>query len=93
MTVLIVIALLFPLVLAFNSRVQLNLTQAENFRNSVQALRMARSASRGHRHSEGFRPELRFSEKHMGDEFPGTVARSGHPDGRHRGRGWQNSRQ
>ncbi len=47
MTVLIVIALLFPLVLAFNSRVQLNLTQAENFRNSVQALRMARSGVEG----------------------------------------------
>lgn len=46
-TVLIVIALLFPLVLAFNSRVQLNLTQAENFRNSVQALRMARSGVEG----------------------------------------------
>lgn len=47
MTVLIVIALLFPLVLAFNSKVQLNLTQAENFRNSVQALRMARSGVEG----------------------------------------------
>ena len=46
-TVLIVIALLFPLVLAFNSRVQLNLTQAENFRNSIQALRMARSGVQG----------------------------------------------
>lgn len=46
-TVLIVIALLFPLVLAFNSRVQLNLTQAENFRNSVQAIRMARSGVEG----------------------------------------------
>jgi general secretion pathway protein K len=42
-TVLLVIALLFPLVLAFNSKVQLNLIQAENFRNSVQALQMARS--------------------------------------------------
>ena len=47
MTVLIVIALLFPLVLAFNSKVQLNLTQAENFRNSIQALRMARSGVEG----------------------------------------------
>lgn len=46
-TVLLVIALLFPLVLAFNSRVQLNLIQAENFRNSVQALRMARSGVEG----------------------------------------------
>jgi general secretion pathway protein K len=46
-TVLLVIALLFPLVLAFNSKVQLNLTQAENFRNSVQALRMARAGVEG----------------------------------------------
>ena len=46
-TVLIVIALLFPLVLAFNSKVQLNLTQAENFRNSIQASRMARSGVEG----------------------------------------------
>lgn len=46
-TVLLVIALLFPLVLAFNSRVQLNLIQAENFRNSVQALRIARSGVEG----------------------------------------------
>lgn len=45
--VLLVIALLFPLVLAFNSKVQLNLTQAENFRNSVQALRIARSGVQG----------------------------------------------
>lgn len=46
-TVLLVIALLFPLVLAFNSKVQLNLLQAENFRNSVQALRMARAGVEG----------------------------------------------
>jgi general secretion pathway protein K len=46
-TVLLVIALLLPLVLAFNSRVQLNLIQAENFRNSVQALRIARSGVEG----------------------------------------------
>ncbi len=46
-TVLIVIALLFPLVLAFNSRVQLNLIQAENFRNSVQAVTLARSGVEG----------------------------------------------
>ncbi|OPY69742.1 MAG: General secretion pathway protein K [Syntrophorhabdaceae bacterium PtaU1.Bin034] len=46
-TVLLVIALLFPLVLAFNSKVQLNLIQAENFRNSVQALRIAHSGVEG----------------------------------------------
>jgi general secretion pathway protein K len=46
-TVLLAIALLFPLVLAFNSRVQLNLIQAENFRNSVQALRIAHSGVEG----------------------------------------------
>ena len=46
-TVLLVIALLFPLVLAFNSRVQLNLTQAENFRDSVQALRGSASRRLG----------------------------------------------
>lgn len=46
-TVLLVIALLFPIVIAFNSRVQLNLLQAENFRNSVQSLRMARSGVEG----------------------------------------------
>jgi type II secretory pathway component PulK len=38
---------LFPLILAFNAKVQLNLTQAENFRNSVQALRLARSGVEG----------------------------------------------
>ena len=46
-TVLLIIALLFPLVLAFNSKVQLNLTQAENFRDSVQALRLARAGVEG----------------------------------------------
>jgi len=46
-TVLLVIALLFPIVIAFNSRVQVNLLQAENFRNSVQSLRMARSGVEG----------------------------------------------
>jgi general secretion pathway protein K len=46
-TALLVIALLFPLVLAFNSRVQLNLIQAENFKNSVQALLIARSGVEG----------------------------------------------
>jgi general secretion pathway protein K len=40
-TVLIIIAVLLPLVLAFSSKVQLNLIQAENFRNSLQAQRMA----------------------------------------------------
>jgi general secretion pathway protein K len=42
-TVLLIIAFLFPLVLAFSAKVQLNLIQAENFRNSLQALRIARS--------------------------------------------------
>jgi general secretion pathway protein K len=46
-TVLLIIALLFPLVLAFNSRVQLNLIQAENFRNSIQAQRAARLGVEG----------------------------------------------
>jgi type II secretory pathway component PulK len=46
-TILLVIAVLFPLILAFNAKVQLNLTQAENFRNSVQALRLARSGVEG----------------------------------------------
>jgi general secretion pathway protein K len=40
-TVLIVIAVLLPVVLAFSAKVQLNLMQAENFRNSVQAVRSA----------------------------------------------------
>ena len=46
-TILLVIALLFPLILAFNARVQLNLVQAANFRNSIQALRIARSGVEG----------------------------------------------
>lgn len=46
-TVLLIIALLFPLVLAFNSKVQLNLIQAENFRNSIQAQRAARLGVEG----------------------------------------------
>ncbi len=46
-TILLVIAVLFPLILAFNAKVQLNLIQAENFRNSVQALRIARSGVEG----------------------------------------------
>jgi|GEM_PF-427546 type II secretory pathway component PulK len=46
-TILLVIAVLFPLILAFNAKVQLNLTQAENFRNSVQALRFALSGVEG----------------------------------------------
>jgi general secretion pathway protein K len=46
-TVLLVIAILFPLVLAFSSRVQINLLQADNFRNSVQAVRLARSGVEG----------------------------------------------
>jgi general secretion pathway protein K len=46
-TILLVIAILFPLVLAFTSRVQVNLLQAENFRNSVQAVRLSRSGVEG----------------------------------------------
>ncbi len=46
-TILLVIAILFPLVLAFTSRVQVNLLQAENFRNSVQAVRLSRSGIEG----------------------------------------------
>ncbi len=46
-TILLVIAVLFPLILAFNAKVQLNLTQADNFRNSVQALRLSRSGVEG----------------------------------------------
>ena len=46
-TILLVIAILLPLVLAFTSRVQVNLLQADNFRNSVQAVRLARSGVEG----------------------------------------------
>lgn len=46
-TILLVIAVLFPLVLAFNSKVQINLLQAANHRDSIQALRMARSGVEG----------------------------------------------
>jgi general secretion pathway protein K len=46
-TVLLVIAILFPLVLAFTSKVQVNLLQADNFRNSVQAIRLSRSGVEG----------------------------------------------
>jgi general secretion pathway protein K len=46
-TILLVIAILFPLVLAFTSKVQVNLLQADNFRNSVQTVRLARSGVEG----------------------------------------------
>lgn len=46
-TILLVIAVLFPLVLAFSSKVQINLLQAANQRDSIQALRMARSGVEG----------------------------------------------
>ena len=46
-TILLVIAILIPLVLTFTSRVQINLLQAENFRNSVQAVRLSRSGVEG----------------------------------------------
>jgi general secretion pathway protein K len=46
-TILLVIAVLFPLVLAFNSKVQLSLVRAENFRNSIQAARIVRAGVEG----------------------------------------------
>ncbi len=46
-TVLLIVALLFPLVLAFNAKVHVNLLQADNFKLSVQAVRMARSGVEG----------------------------------------------
>ncbi len=42
-TLLIVIALLFPVVITFYSKTQINLLQASNFRDTIQAVRMARS--------------------------------------------------
>jgi general secretion pathway protein K len=45
--VMLVIALLFPIVISFNTRTQLNLLQAGNFRDNVQALRLARSGVDG----------------------------------------------
>lgn len=41
--VLIIISLLFPVVLSFYGKAQINLLQAENFRDTIQALRMAQS--------------------------------------------------
>ncbi len=46
-TVLLVIAILLPLILTFSSKVQINLLQAENFRNSIQAVRLAKSGVEG----------------------------------------------
>lgn len=45
--VMLVIALLFPIVLTFNARTQVNLLQAGNFKDNVQALRLARSGVEG----------------------------------------------
>ncbi|MBA4391618.1 MAG: hypothetical protein C0399_11890 [Syntrophus sp. (in: bacteria)] len=45
--VMLVIALLFPIVLTFNARTQVNFLQAVNFRDNVQALRLARSGVEG----------------------------------------------
>lgn len=42
-TVLIIISLLFPVVLSFYGKSQINLLQAENFRDTIQASRMAQS--------------------------------------------------
>jgi general secretion pathway protein K len=46
-TVLVVIALLFPVIMVFYSKTQLNLVQAANFRDSIQAVRTARSGVEG----------------------------------------------
>jgi general secretion pathway protein K len=46
-TVLIVISLLFPIVVIFYSKTQLNLIQAGNFRDTLQAVRTARSGVEG----------------------------------------------
>jgi general secretion pathway protein K len=46
-SVLIVIALLLPVVLAFYSSAQLHLAQAGNFRDSIQAVRFARAGVEG----------------------------------------------
>jgi general secretion pathway protein K len=45
--VLIIIALLFPIIIAFNSRTQINLIEASNYRDNIQAIRMARSGVEG----------------------------------------------
>ncbi len=42
-TLLLIIAVLFPVVIAFYSKTQINLLQAGNFRDTIQAVRMARS--------------------------------------------------
>ena len=46
-TILLIIAVLFPIIIAFNSRTQINLLQAANFRDNLQALRLARSGVEG----------------------------------------------
>lgn len=45
--VMFVIALLFPIVISFTAKTQINLLQAGNFRDSIQALRLARSGVEG----------------------------------------------
>ncbi|MCX8023531.1 MAG: type II secretion system minor pseudopilin GspK [Syntrophorhabdaceae bacterium] len=45
--VLIVIAVLFPAILVFNSKTQINVLQAINFKDNVQAIRLARSGVEG----------------------------------------------
>jgi general secretion pathway protein K len=47
LVVMVIIALLFPAVIAFNSRTQISLLQAANFRDTIQALRLARSGVDG----------------------------------------------
>lgn len=46
-TVLIIIAILLPVVIGFYARAQVNLIRAENFRDSTQTLRAARSGVEG----------------------------------------------
>jgi general secretion pathway protein K len=46
-TVLMIIAVLLPAVIIFTERVQTNLEQAENFKNSIQASRIARGGVEG----------------------------------------------
>ncbi|NLW35286.1 type II secretion system minor pseudopilin GspK [Syntrophorhabdus aromaticivorans] len=46
-TILVAISLLFPIVIAFYGKTQINLLQAGNFRDTIQAARMARSGVEG----------------------------------------------
>ncbi|OPY64453.1 MAG: General secretion pathway protein K [Syntrophorhabdus sp. PtaU1.Bin050] len=46
-TILVAVSLLFPIVIAFYGKTQINLLQAGNFRDTIQAARMARSGVEG----------------------------------------------